>query len=311
MVDCIYICSAAHSGSTLLDLLLGSHSRVASLGEISKLPKNIALNTRCSCGKPVRSCSFWQEVLRIVGERIGVDIPADPYALNMGYPKSSTVVDKAHQTPAYLMRRKVTLALVYLQQKFGMDALSTFTKSFQEGLDNNLLVFDVVRKILGVNMIVDSSKSYLKAVGLYLKRPDKIRLIFLTRDGRGVMFSNLKRNRSRRHGLYHWKKYYSRSFPLFRSNVSEEHMLHVRYEDLASNSTKELTRICDFLGIQFEASMLDYASHVHHITNGNNMRFSKSSTISLDISWHDKLSESDQHYFERKAGRLNRQLGYE
>ena len=45
MVDWIYICSAAHLGSTLLDLLLGSHSRVASLGEISKLLKNIALNT--------------------------------------------------------------------------------------------------------------------------------------------------------------------------------------------------------------------------------------------------------------------------
>ena len=155
-----------------------------------------------------------------------------------------------------------------------------FTKSYQEGLDNNLLVFDVVRKILGVDMIVDSSKSYLKAVGLYPKRPDKIRLIFLTRDGRSVMFSNIKRNPSRRDGLYHWKKYYSRSFPLFRSSVSEEHMFHVRYEDLDSNSTEELTRICDFLGIQFEESMLDYASHVHHITNVNNMRFRESSTRS-------------------------------
>ena len=44
-----FICSAGHAGSTLLDLLLGANSAAVSLGEITHLPKNLALNTPCTC----------------------------------------------------------------------------------------------------------------------------------------------------------------------------------------------------------------------------------------------------------------------
>jgi hypothetical protein len=105
MVKYIYICSADHSGSTLLDLLLGSHPRAAPLGEISQLPKNIALNTPCTCGTAVRLCLVWRDVLCLMGEHLGTDLMRDPYALNLGYPKASVVIDTAHQNSAYLIRR--------------------------------------------------------------------------------------------------------------------------------------------------------------------------------------------------------------
>ena len=57
------------SGSTLLDLIISSHSQVTSLGEIHllspwrrKSPQTI-LEHRCTCGaKPILDCLFWQEV---------------------------------------------------------------------------------------------------------------------------------------------------------------------------------------------------------------------------------------------------------
>ena len=101
MVDCVYICSAGHSGSTLLDLLLGSHSKATSLGEVTHLPKNLALNTLCACGAAVRSCDFWQRIVRALGDRIGADLMANPYALNLGYHRGVVIVDKSHQTAAY------------------------------------------------------------------------------------------------------------------------------------------------------------------------------------------------------------------
>ena len=55
MAKYVYISSAAYSGSTLLDLLLGSHSRIESLGEISFLAQDLAVNNRCTCGTPVRA----------------------------------------------------------------------------------------------------------------------------------------------------------------------------------------------------------------------------------------------------------------
>ena len=75
MSDCrptpriIYIASAAHSGSTLLDLVLGSHSRLQSLGELKVLAPTRAekrdrvLADQRTCGAAdKRSCPFWKAV---------------------------------------------------------------------------------------------------------------------------------------------------------------------------------------------------------------------------------------------------------
>jgi hypothetical protein len=56
-----YITSSGHSGSTLLDVLISSHSSVVSVGEIMRL--RVAPGVRCSCAaKYVMECPFWQRV---------------------------------------------------------------------------------------------------------------------------------------------------------------------------------------------------------------------------------------------------------
>ena len=71
-----------------------------------------------------------------------------------------------------------------------------------------------------------------------------------------------------------------------------------------------MTRVCQFLGIPFEPAMLDFTSVVHHSTHGNVMRLQRSSAIRADTQWQQGLSEDDLGFFERRAGWLNRQLGY-
>lgn len=307
----VYICSAGHSGSTLLDLLLGSHSTAATVGEISHLSKNVALNTQCTCGVSVRSCKVWGEVLGLVGRELGVDLLKDPYALNMGYPRATIVVDRAHQNQRYLFKRKGLLALYYLKMRYGLDVLDPFLGSIDESVTHNFLIYDAVRKVLGADVIVDSSKEYLKGIAVYKKRPDKVRILLLTRDGRGVYYSNLKRKFSREHSVNSWKRHYARALPLLERHVDPNHILQVRYEDIAGNTAGEVSRICEFLGLEYEPEMLEFATHVHHSTNGNDMRFSNSSHISIDTSWRQKLTEAQVRYFEAKAGWLNRELGYE
>jgi hypothetical protein len=54
----IYITSRGHSGSTLLDLLLSSHSRVCSVGEIKCL--HSSSDEFCTCGQiRIWECPFW------------------------------------------------------------------------------------------------------------------------------------------------------------------------------------------------------------------------------------------------------------
>jgi hypothetical protein len=74
----IYIAGAAHSGSTLLDLMLNAHPDIVSVGEVLKLNRRIKRkrsgverSVRCSCGSPISQCGFWEDVDRRVRETDG------------------------------------------------------------------------------------------------------------------------------------------------------------------------------------------------------------------------------------------------
>lgn len=311
MVKYIYICAAGHSGSTLLDRLLGSHANIESLGEISHLPKNIALNTLCTCGEPVKECAVWGKILRIIGDRLGHDFLKHPYALNLGYISPQVVRDKHRHGPFNKLKKNYYHGVWYLQQRFDLKSLLPLLGPVFQGINNNFLLYDTVRSVLDVDMIVDSSKHYLKAIELYRKKPTEVRIIQLTRDGRGVYYSALKRNFPPKQFLNGWINHYSRALVLLERHISQEHLLRVKYEDLAKTPRHELRKICDFLRIDFEDGMLDFAGKTQHSTNGNNMRFSKSSEISLDNAWRAKLSAADKKYFNLKAGALNCRLGYD
>lgn len=73
MAKLIYIVSTKHSGSTLLDLVIGSIPEVFSAGEALYLPYQL-LRTRdsnglpdqpyiCSCLKSFKECKVWQGVI--------------------------------------------------------------------------------------------------------------------------------------------------------------------------------------------------------------------------------------------------------
>lgn len=311
MVKYVYICSTGHSGSTLIDLLIGSHSRTASLGEISHLPKNLALNTICSCGNKVRDCHLWKKVLVKMGCQLGIDILSNPYALNLGYFKATTIVDKSHVSRWKKYGNKFSIGLNYAKIFLNTELLSPFLSQIYEGIDNKFLLYDLVIDTLSVDKIVDSSKFYLDAINLYQRKPEEVRIVFLVRDGRAVYYSFLKRGYSNAGAVNAWKNYYNRAIPLMERCVRKEHILFIQYENLVSDTATELRRLCKFLGLSYEEEMLDFSKKIHHITNGNNMRFAKTSAIRIDNTWENMLSISELNYFSDKAEKLNRRFGYE
>jgi hypothetical protein len=245
-----------------------------------------------------------------MSNQLGVDISKNPYKLNLGRINAILHVDKKHQTSVYNFMQKFLSGLRYAELRFGLGFLKPFLASVYEEMKNNLILYDTVRSILGVDMVVDSSKNYLKAVGLYKTAPKEVRIILLKRDGRAVFYSGLKRNFSRKDSLMAWKNTYTRAFPLLSHHVASEHVLHIKYEDMVCNTRTELIRTCNFVGLEFEENMLDFTAKTHHITDGNDMRFNKSSIIKADTMWQGKLSIKNKQYFEMRAGALNRKLGY-
>ena len=306
----IYICSSARSGSTLLDLLLGSHSQIESLGEINQLSKNISLNSVCTCGTPVRSCRLWKEVIKELNRKLNINIFENPYSLNIGYPNPIRVKDDIHKSIRYNLERKVLKGGKLIALTYNLFFLDRLFYKLNQGLKNTILLYETVREKSHCKIVVDSSKTYIEAIGIYRLQPKNTRIILLSRDGRGVLNSKLKSQIPLKKAVKGWINHYKRSLELFNRYIDNQHILFLKYEDVAIDPSKMLTKVCDFIGVDFEEEMIDFSRHLHHIANGNEMRFIKNSTIKLDNCWKDELPEKSRLYFEQKAMKINTLLGY-
>ena len=291
--------AAGHSGSTLLNLLLGGHPDAVAVGELTHLPKNLALNTQCQCGVPVRACGFWKDVVA----RLPFDLDSNPYALQTGFIDARRVVDQSRSTRAYWLRWKAIHGVVGAGL---LIRLSVHVPAFERCIDHTELLFDAIREASGCRLIVDSSKAYLKSLALYHRSPQTTRLILLCRDGRGVMWSEMKRGVTPAKALQSWKKFYSRTLRLLR-DVDPAHVIFVRYEDLTEDPSRELRRLTEFLGVEFHPGVLRLDSKIHHLANGNNMRLQGGEVRPTDFSWREMPAEH-LSFFERRAGPFNEQL---
>lgn len=71
----IYIAGLGHSGSTLLDTVLGNQKNVFSTGELLFFPeKGIKNKEYCSCGARVPDCKFWSIIISKWDERRRLDL---------------------------------------------------------------------------------------------------------------------------------------------------------------------------------------------------------------------------------------------
>ena len=82
------------------------------------------------------------------------------------------------------------------------------------------------------------------------------------------MHAHMKRHRTRQSSLRRWKNYYGRSLPLFEKYVAKDHIIYIKYEDLANNTSRELEKICNMLDIHFESTMLDFATKLSYLSFG-------------------------------------------
>ena len=61
----VYITSLGHSGSTLLNLLIGRHPKMIGLGEVNNsIGKINKKQNMCTCGLSALECQIWGEVLK-------------------------------------------------------------------------------------------------------------------------------------------------------------------------------------------------------------------------------------------------------
>ncbi len=88
-----------------------------------------------------------------------------------------------------------------------------------------------------------------------------------------------------------------------RATLPEDHWIEIRHEDLVSDPAKTLTRICLFLGTEFDEAMFEYV-----LTPGTTYQLPDSR---LAHQWKNKQSQDEIRQAEARAGALLHARGYE
>ena len=293
-----------------MNQMIGTHPYALPAGEIARLSKNISLNTTCSCGKPVKDCEFWRPTIDKLGLDADLDLWQDPYALDLGFIRAVSEVDSSRQTKFYLFKRAAYMGWLEFLNNAGIDASSSpLSSRYKQWIRENLRVYDALRIQSGRRVIVDSSKGFRIAAGLYRSHSSGTRILFLSRDGRGVVASYIRSGLTLKESVKSWKVYYERGMRWMENNVAPEHVLHVHYEKLVNDPTSELVRIFQFLQLPAAPEFDDQKRAQGHILAGNRGTL-RSSGISSDDRWRRELTENQLDYFWNVAGSLMGRLGY-
>jgi hypothetical protein len=86
--------------------------------------------------------------------------------------------------------------------------------------------------------------------------------------------------------------------------------LEVRYESLVDDVEAVLRRICEFGGLEYEPGMADYAGNVDVSAKPHQQRLTQPPMKGIR-DWRTQMSVEEVAAFERVAGDLLRELGYE
>ena len=300
----LYIMGYGRSGSTVLDILLGNHNEVVSTGSLINLPDFYRSDLPCACGQQLTACSLWSRVLTRYCRDV---VPAGLDDL--------TRIQKKVET------RKAFPRLI-------AGAISAQVRTSYQRLIERLFV--TIGRVSQANIIVDSSKSGGRSIGraLALARFTdlNVKVVFLVRDGRGVMWSALKgpgspeRGRTRLprviralRAVVSWSVTNAACIVSARLMPSNSVVL-VRYEDLVANVEGELERIGKI--VPFDATPLkDMVRQrngfaVGHNIAGNRLRFAEEITIKPDLEWQDRLPRLYSMIFWILGGPLALAFGY-
>jgi hypothetical protein len=303
----IFVLSDVRSGSTLLDQCLGGHPSIISLGEVHWLTTylsqdrglyNPAHPLKCSCGKSVRHCAFWNNVEQCLGR------PLTSLRLRQNL-KRSRREHKLSFMMRYLPRRLV-------KSRPRLYRLWPIRSTFDgRSLGRDCIaLYDAVAAASGRPFCVDSSKSPFRFYDVYRADPKRTIAIALARDYRAVVHSKMKRGQTMRSAAAGWRRKMLQIESLTR-DLPAGRVFRLKYESLCMNTRYELERLCGFLGIEFKEAMLEpTAANLHHI-GGSPSKFDPARMkISIDRSHEDRFDPNALRVMRQLVGEIADQWGY-
>src|SRR5215208_6584257 len=326
-VQVLKITGLGRSGSTILDVVLGNHPRIESVGEVGNLMRNGWISREslrgidpkrlrrpiCSCGKrldvlyveaPDEACPFWS---RVRGEWVG---RAGRESIE-GYTKLQSGFELKRRWPRLLYEKRRPSA--------SFRSYARLTRTF----------FEAIRAVSGKPVIVDSTMVPVRAFALAMIPGIDLYVVHLVRDGRGVITSHRK---SFEKGLQAGIMWDHKGHPMWKTvvrwivlNLATEWLctqlgpkrtMCMRYEDFVADPKSALERIGSLIELDLtdvaEAASSGKPMEARHNIGGN--RTKKSGTITLrpdSEEWRSALSPTEQRLSWMFMGWLMRRYGYD
>jgi hypothetical protein len=274
----VYVAGSGRSGSTILDMMLGGHSRVLSLGQFDTFSQWLVRPEPCTCGMPLDECPIWSQVVLDARARPGAVIPVG-----------------LHQ---HERRSKLAAGLRSLTGRQG--------SAPDPDRDMAWALYERTARTSGRRILVDSSKSLMRLVRLRETGDPRLKVIHLVRDPRGFVTSTntnreylvdgkiVQGRLSKLEATVNWVVHNTLVHALLRRHFQDRYMV-VLYEDLVADPRATLESICGFLGIHFEENMLPPIHPTdYHLIGGNSERRAGYDSLKLDERWRSHLSTSEQ-----------------
>jgi hypothetical protein len=298
----LYVLGAGRSGSTLLDILLGSGAESWSTGELVHLHERGWHNNEfCSCGKRVNECGFWRDVKQ-----------------RWTRPSAPDGVERFLE----LQRRFERMRFLFFRARLSRDP------EFQEYLRDLNRLLRCVLEASGKRCLVDSSKKPIRAHFLAMLPDFDVYLIHLVRDSRGVAWSKGKAfSKDERRGVQadlgaapvartarRWLLTNLVCSYLCLSRRLRRRSLRIRYEDFVADPVSTLREIAGFCEVDLAEPIRKVLGgedlRPAHAVAGNRMRMSRALRIRADLEWKAKLAPRGESIVWRWTGWLLRHYGY-
>ena len=319
------ITGAGRSGSTILDIVLGNHPDIESVGEVGNIMRNGWISREslreidrkrhrvplCTCGKRLdvlyvdtaEACPFWSDVRREWVERTDRDSIER-------YPELQDTFNRQRRWPRLLRERRSPSAL--------FRSYARLTHEFYES----------IHAVSSKPIIVDSSKAPVDTFVTGIMSGINVYAIHLVRDGRGVIASRRKILEKDLQAGIMWDH---ESNPMWRTvarwiglnllsewvcmQLGSKRTMRLRYEDFVADPRGALERVGSLLEVDF-THVADAAASGEPMKAGHNVggnRTKKSPIITLrpdNEEWRTNLSPTEKRLSWMSMGWLMRRYGY-
>jgi Sulfotransferase family len=299
----LMIVGQARSGSTFLDIALGNHPDIESVGELVNVAGLGWINNEyCACGVRARACPYWNNVRQLVDARVGGFEPERYVSLQQEF-------EGARRIPSLLANRRVP------SDRFRAYAAETRT------------LYESILTVGGKRLIVDSSKSPARALAVSMIPGIDVRVLHLVRDARGVAWS-LKKSYRRNDagGVQHdmpgepvWRTALLWSKANLMCSVvghrfAKDHRGFVRYEDTVRQPRTAFQAVGKLLSVDLSSLgdrvAIGEAMMPGHNIAGNRLRMQREVRLRPDNEWRSRLTRVDRAEIWALAGPLMLWYGY-